>query len=499
MARQRIDLDINTQRLLGANRDRAAANRSAFVDREERKRTAAKATGTEAPAATPGTPTQEDEPRGGTPDLYRPEEPAATRRKKKGVEVFAVETPSGTPYSLDRVIYVQGIETYQLRLLIDNPAPYTDPQTLEATTSSSTEVNRYALQTSSWRPEFLQKTSNNAIQYWLGPAHVVENHLLSFDWFFNQSSHVPYPPGYVDATETVATIPPLPIDLLETTVVNDEVYVKTDNTQVSRRSFTSCDGTYIYHSRLLRTVQPTQRLLLDRYGYNSFASIVEPGFYESYDYDLVLTGDRTLHYNSQKWSRRFLRTTLYGESFTGNSIPGSPYGETHSAYGLYWKFNARTKEPVSFESRLLTSDITTPNYQRRAESADLFFSTMEINDPIRRLYKETGAQTLTGALDEFFFYSYGTLKRWPPGLVYDEERGWLTLVTTPMDLDDPRIFSLKVGQIPYSFSAIPFFYLPDKLEPLTTIEDYEAMGWTLEDTIYEYDYGFPDHFFALKP
>jgi hypothetical protein len=91
MARLGLNINLATQALLAANKERAANNRSALPDRQQRKNTAAQAANTAA-AATPvtGPPTQADEPRGGTPNLWHPDQPAAQRRKKGLDPVFVV-------------------------------------------------------------------------------------------------------------------------------------------------------------------------------------------------------------------------------------------------------------------------------------------------------------------------------------------------------------------------------------------------------------------------
>ena len=90
MARLGLDINLALQRLLGANKERAAANRSELEDRKLRKENAAEKAQLAADAARPGSPTGAEEIRGGTPQLYRAPEPAAQRRKKVVVELGAL-------------------------------------------------------------------------------------------------------------------------------------------------------------------------------------------------------------------------------------------------------------------------------------------------------------------------------------------------------------------------------------------------------------------------
>ena len=103
MARLGLDINLALQRLLGANKERAAANRGALEDRKRTKENAEQKAQLAADAATRhGSPTQNEEPRGGTPDLYRPPEPAAQRRKQGLDPVFVITEPFVNNYTTER-------------------------------------------------------------------------------------------------------------------------------------------------------------------------------------------------------------------------------------------------------------------------------------------------------------------------------------------------------------------------------------------------------------
>ena len=493
MARLGLDINLALQRLLGANKERAAANRSELEDRKLRKENAEQKAQLANEAPAPGSPTGAEEVRGGTPKLYRAPKPAAQRRKKKDVEVYGVDLSSATPASNSQTFYSEAFTRYKLDFLIENFAPYNNPTVITSTTYSTTDINRYSKQDTYWRPEFaLEKPQSR--QFWPATPYQITDHLLEFNWTFRQKSNNL---GYSEIQEQYATISELQLDLPSTTAVGETIYEKSDGSIGSERTFTSCDGTYIYHSRLLRTTKPTSLIYEGITGFNE--SILDPSYYERtyWNYIPYYSIDRTRYYDSEQWTQRVLLENYingYQRGFTG--VIGSNLYQIH---GLYWKFNARTKAPVSFESRLLASKSSLRFTEEENNNAiDLFFSLMDPLTPVRRLYKETVGQTLAGVLDEFFFDSAGFLLRWPPGLVYDETRGWLTLVTTPYGLTTPRVFTLQVPDMPYSFSSIPVFYLPAKLEALTTITDYEAMGWKLEGPIPENGLSYMDQYFALR-
>jgi hypothetical protein len=494
MARLGLDINLALQRLLAGNKERAAANRGALEDRKRTKENAAEKLQVAADTTRPGSPTQNEEPRGGTPDLYRPPEPAAQRRKK-GFEVYGVELSSATPVLNSEVSFFEAFTWYILDFVVDNPPPYDNHTVVSSTTITNLNSNDYRKQDTYWKPEFaLEKPRSR--QFWLATPHQVKDHLLSFKWTFRQSS---LNAGYNKVQEQRAVISDLALDLPSTTVVDETVYVKSDLSQGVKRTFTSCDGKYIYHSRLLRTIKPTSSIYDSPWTFNQ--SILDPDYYERFHLNIFrFSGSlrhRARHYEAQQWTQRLLPQKL-SNRYQGGIINGPATSNLYRIHGLYWKFNARTKEPVSFESRLLASKpsgffTTTEDHN----AIDLFFGLMDPLTPVRRLYKETVGQSLANTLDEFFFDSAGFLLRWPPGLVYDEDRGWLTLVTTPYGLNIPRVFTLRVKNMPYSFSAIPVFYLPNKLEPLTKVEDYEAMGWKLEGPIPQNGLSYMDQYFAL--
>ena len=78
MARQSLDINIDAQRLLAANKERAASNRAALEERKNREKIA-----TDRVEASAKDRAEQQDDRSSVPDLYRPDEPAAQRRKTK--------------------------------------------------------------------------------------------------------------------------------------------------------------------------------------------------------------------------------------------------------------------------------------------------------------------------------------------------------------------------------------------------------------------------------
>lgn len=104
MARLGLDINLALQRLLGANKERAAANRGALEDRKLRKDSAEQKAQLANEAPAPGSPTGAKEIRGGTPQLYRAPEPAAQRRKQGLDPVFVITEPFVHNYTTNRTI-----------------------------------------------------------------------------------------------------------------------------------------------------------------------------------------------------------------------------------------------------------------------------------------------------------------------------------------------------------------------------------------------------------
>lgn len=167
MARLGLDIDLALQRLLGANKERAAANRAELEDRKLRKENAAEKAQLANDAPRPGSPTSAEEIRGGTPQLYRAPEPAAQRRKQGLDPVFVIterfvsdaSNPIGggdpgvdrlyeihtgqkgkiaefSPYALQPFTPVDDAGSQQIAAAIAAFEPIPPPYRLEQTTSS---------------------------------------------------------------------------------------------------------------------------------------------------------------------------------------------------------------------------------------------------------------------------------------------------------------------------------------------------------------------------
>ena len=84
MARLGLDINLALQRLLAGNKERAAANRGALEDRKRTKENAAEKAQLAADTTRPGSPTQNEEPRGGTPRPLPPAGACCAAQEEEG-------------------------------------------------------------------------------------------------------------------------------------------------------------------------------------------------------------------------------------------------------------------------------------------------------------------------------------------------------------------------------------------------------------------------------
>ena len=96
MARLGLNINIDAQRLLAANKERSASNRAALEERKNREKIA-----TDRVEASAKNRAEQQDDRSSVPDLYRPDEPAAQRRsKQEGLDpVFVITEPFVNNYT----------------------------------------------------------------------------------------------------------------------------------------------------------------------------------------------------------------------------------------------------------------------------------------------------------------------------------------------------------------------------------------------------------------
>lgn len=489
MARLGLDINLALQRLLGANKERAAANRGALEDRKLRKENAEQKAQLANGAPGPGSPTGAEEIRGGTPQLYRAPEPAAQRRKK-GVKLYGVSDPNGFAVDGTYEQVSQQFTGYASR----SPSP----GTLE--TISFPLTNTYTIQSTQWRPIFNQELINSR-KFYLSPSYTVSNAINHLNWFFTQKSET-----------SVASPPPLPF-LMEDKVFIDETALQGTSTTfpwaTNGTSITRSDGRYIYHSRIFRTAAPGNAILQGKF--------VQDSVYDTDNYEDTKTRTVNLLTYFYEYTARAAGSTTVGEGLAGfGSTDGwkrpssPPFADQldytyniYSHYGLYWRFDSKTNQ-ITFSSASLGTEIDNSGGAARYGAAALWLNGMHPADPTYRLW--VAYKQLYSSLSEWFVASEfltesnGFLNRWPETLTYNEDNGYLSIVTTLVGWDTPRIFTKKVEPITYGYANIPIFELPDNFSPtLTTEQQMLNRGWVNEGLIPQNGLNPLEQYFAFKP
>lgn len=497
MPRLGLDINLGLQHLLGTNKERAAANRYELEDRKKRKAVAAQ----NAEAAAAATAAAEEEPRGSVPDLYSPDEPAA-RRRKKGLKVFGVNNidsfaVAGTVQQAS-IPFTGYAATWKWNESSEiNLRVFGLPYTLEYYNVVPVPLtNFYSAQHTSWRPNFNEELKNSR-KFYLGDAYTINNDLTGLDWTFSHRSQLDGVPG---ATPSVATPPTLPFLLEDKVVVDQNAFpypVRADSPWIEDGTvLTRSDGKFIYHSRLVIYSTPTAEFF---YGSSPEKSIYDPN-------DFEITGQQ---YITASGTYRFERTRR-SVFAVRDEIP--LYWGAESIFhfqALYWRFDIATKE-TTFSTSLLGTiqgefrgNIIPSRYSDALEIAGRWFDGMHPSDPSRKLWKAYSDNYTTlfdFVYEDFLSNPSGFLLRWPPGLVYNEQTGLLTIVTGLNGVDTSRIFSKDIGPNVNYFSTIPVVHLPAGYnEFLTTEQDFIDKGWKAEGLLPQNTLEPLEQYFAFKP
>jgi len=508
MARLGLDIDLALQRLLGLNKERAAANRGALEDRKRTKETADQKAQAAGAAFSTGAPTQNEEPRGGIPKRPKPQDPAAQRRKK-GVEVYGVDNinsfaVAGTVQE-DSISFNGYAATWKWNeSSVINLPVFGLPYTLAYYNVVPVPLtNFYSTQQTRWRPAFNQELKNSR-KFYLGGAYTIDNDLTGLDWTFSHRSQVNGVPG---ATPSVATPPTLPFLLEDKVVVDQNAFpypARADSPWWSEDGtvLTRSDGKFIYHSRLI--VYSTAKADYF-YGSSPARSIYDPNDFESTGQPYT-TPSGTYRFESTARSVSTVRDEL-PPSFRGKNLgTGS---NVYNFQALYWRFDASTKQTTSSTSLLGSIDgdfrgnIIPSRYSDALEIVGLWFDGMHPGDPSRRLWKaysDNYSTLFNFVYEDFLSNPNGFLLRWPPGLVYNEQTGLLTIVTGLNGVYAPRIFSKDIGKNVNYFSTIPVVHLPAGYnEFLTTEQDFIDKGWKAEGLVPQNTLNPLQQYFAFKP
>ena len=495
MARLGLNINIDAQRLLAANKERAASNRAALEERKNREKIA-----TDRVEASAKDRAEQQDDRSSVPDLYRPDEPAAQRRKK-GVEVYGVDNinsfaVAGTVQK-DSISFNGYAATWKWNESREvNLYVFGLPYTLEYYNVVPVPLtNFYSTQETRWRPAFNQELKNNR-RFYLGDAYTINNDLTGLDWTFSHRSQVNGVPG---ATPSVATPPTLPFLLEDKVVVDQNAFpypARADSPWTKDGTvLTRSDGKFIYHSRLVIYSVPTAEFF---YGSSPAKSIYDPNDFET-------TGQRYTTSSGTYFFERTRRSVVPVRDETPIFLDGSG---VFYFQALYWRFDVATKK-TTFSTSLLGTvqgefrgNIIPSRYSDALKIVGLWFDGMHLGDPSRRLWKTYSANYPTlfdFVYEDFLSNPNGFLLRWPAGLSYNEKTGMLTIVTGLKGVSTPRIFSKDIGKNVNDFSTIPVVHLPAGYNKfLTTEQDFIGKGWKAEGLLPQTTLAPLEQYFAFK-
>jgi hypothetical protein len=473
MTRLRLDINFDEQRLLAANKDRAVANRAALPERKQRRQVANdKTTPAPAPDGTPATPAAEEEPRGGTPDLYTRDKPGAQRRKKKELRVFGMEGLNNFPAYGTRETFSQAWTAYTEKVLIDrnNLSDDLGDHTLVSyEIVPRTRSNSYDIADIQWRPFFVEELKSGR-KYAMPAPHTVEDCIISADWTLRQRA-----PGLPDYSQTI-NIPPTTASPPELPFLFEDKQAISDLT--SEYALHASDGTTIHYSTMVRVATPGPAFLNQVFG---LYDIYDPrgwGRTESVIDDAPAQEQRT-------------RRVVISE-FGGNGInqPDQYIDNFYKYYGLYWTYTPDTDVTTIRVVLLLSSFSYRQNLDLNFDQvAPAYLNNQDPGSPHYQLWleaKNKSSFSESFVARDWLFQNFGIIypnkNTWRPGLVYYKETGLLVMTTRTAGTDDYRIFTRTVDpDLAYSSAVI---YLPLGYDPfLTTDQNFVNAGWALDRVI----------------
>jgi hypothetical protein len=460
MTRLRLDINFDEQRLLAANKDRAAANRAALPERKRRREVANDKT----------TPAAGEEPRGGTPDLYRRDQPGAQRRKK-GLRVFGMDRLYNFPADGTRETFSQAWTAYTEKVLIDgnNTSDRFDDTLLLYEIDPRTRVNSYDIADIQWRPFFVEELKSSR-KYTLPEPHTVEDCIISAEWTLRQRA-----PGLPDYNQSI-NIPPTTASPPELPFLFEDKQAIEDRT--SEYALHASDGTTIHYSTMVRVATPGPAFLNQVFG---LYDIYDP---RGWGNTVPVVDDATFR---EQRTRRSVSSAFFGN---GINQPTDTVLNFYKYYGLYWTYTPDTDVTTVRVVLLLSSFESLTQLDPNSDQvAPAYLNNQDPRSPHYQLWlqaKNNSSFSESFVAQDWLFQNFGIIfpnkNTWRPGLVYYKDTGLLLMTTRTAGADDYRIFTQTVDpDLAYSAALI---YLPLGYNPLlTTDQDFVNAGWALDRVI----------------
>lgn len=430
-------------------------------------------------------------------------------------DVFGIWTPNVGEYFSTSLTCFRADWEYRANYCYDPP---TQRELLYYNVTSLNRTIYYELAERRWGPTFVQE-GDTSRQFWTGDPAVQSDILRSFNWYFSQrSDYINYwvhEEGNGPMPST-ASPPSLPFNFEDKYTLMEDVVTGFYYDYRTISTFSSCNGRAIFHSRIIRVTRPATALTQ---GDSFLDSVYDPN---NYDYDTALSNygvwesdcvKRGVVVQGENRTHRFIDpvTKNVAREDTPYLSFGSPFYNISHYYGFYWSFELETETSLLRTEYLgpeghstHTSSMTMQQYDTRREIIADFFNKMSGGDTNWKLWqawKESYPSFSDYLLIEDFLYDEQSwLNQWPQGLVYDEWKKTLTIVTDVAD-GGTNVYSAYVGDLPegVSFAGIPGIYLPDNYNPSTTTnQDFIDSGWTAEGPMKDSGLGEIHAPFAIK-
>jgi len=470
MTKLNLLLQLQQQKLLAENKERAGFNRSAKEDRSRTTKTADKASNP--PATSPAAQAQQAEDArkkkelsGGSLNLHKRRRPAATGSDDATYRVFGLSNLA--PYDWPEKIAAVSIPwtaTFDRRVQAGS--------TVNVIRVSAQRTNSYSVAEREWMVGF-NEDLGDSVQLITTPKHTLPGVITNFDWYFHQSSDgYPGEENFVNRVEKIIASPPL------LTPHNSSFFTNKQTVSPAGYSLSSSDGRYIYHSTYYSTGTPRPAFFETSPFIIRNIFTAEPIYADYYNLDYIDFDG--LRYYGQKIHRvtsdiRYLQSLNY-------SSDDRYFGE---ATGLYWRYDTETEGAVP-ELRVTTLSYPgdgTAGDQRNVLSN--FLDNLNTSDPYREWWKFRYGNL---HYNSFAFLSSVTPKidsylRWPQNLVYYKDTG-LAIFTKALKINNvapasPTVYSIETTpNMPIYTVMQTFPYLTDEL---TSHETMLSSGWSSED------------------
>ena len=475
MAKINLLLQLQRQKLLQENKERAGQNRSAKEDRSRTTKTADKASAP--PATTPAAQAKQEEDArkkrqlsGGSLDLYKRRRPAATEDDEFRVFGISNINPYDWPEKIESVS-IPWTATYD-RLLFTGVVGQTNTYTVDRATVQKT--NGYRVVEREWFVGF-NEDFGNSVQLITTPRHTLPGVITALDWYFHQSSN-----GYSGYSNDDVTTPPVARVVAsppQLTPHNSSWFTNKQTISVNDKPLTSSDGRYIYHSTWYTTGRP-RPAFFDAYTGTVLDNIfnARPILADYYPSDSINTNGFTYYGN------KIQRTTPDIQS--GRSLNYSDDDRFFGEFkGLYWRYDTETPEAVP---ELTVKSLSYPGDGTAADQRNTLSNFLDNLYPDDPYYKWWKFRYGTGYNNAFRFLSPVTTQipkedtylRWPQNLVYYPDTGQ-ALFTKALNTGAPTVYSKESTANMHIATVMQLF--PYLTEASNTHENMLSNGWEVED------------------